>query len=140
MKNISGKQKSKASFTKAGSSKSKINRRVFTTVRFRLQNQYILSYDNYSGHHSEYGSFKESICLTLRRVLRDTADGEIILDEIIVFHTILYVPRHKRLALLLECRRVIVDGDVEVVHKIRTYPSGQGRVGKRDVITPQKLF
>ena len=105
------------------------NRRVFTTVRFRLQNQYILSYDNYSGHHPEYGSFKESICLTLRRVLRDAADGEIILDEIIVFHTILYAPRHKRLALLLECRRVIVDGEVEVVHEIRTYPSGQGRVG-----------
>ena len=95
---------------------NQINRRVFTTVRFRLQNQYILSYDNYSGHHPEYGSLKESICLTLRRVLRDTADGEIILDEIIVFHTILYAPRHKHLALLLECRRVIVDGEVEVVH------------------------
>ena len=47
----------------------------------------------------------------------DTADGEIILDEIIVFHTILYAPRHKRLVLLLECRRVIVDGEVEVVHE-----------------------
>ena len=93
-----------------------INRRVFTTVRFRLQNQYILSYDNYSGHHPEYGSLKESICLTLRRVLRDAADGEIILDEIIVFHTILYAPRHKRLVLLLERGGIIVDWEVEVVH------------------------
>ena len=53
---------------------NQINRRVFTTVRFRLQNQYILSYDNYSGHHPEYGSLKESICLTLSRGLRDATE------------------------------------------------------------------
>ena len=43
-------------------------------MRFRLQNQYILSYDNYSGHHPEYGSLKESIGLTLRRVLQGSRD------------------------------------------------------------------
>lgn len=48
--------------------------------------------------------------------VRDTAHGEVILDEVIIYDTILYAPRNKGLALLLECGGIVVDGEVEVVH------------------------